>query len=117
MALLDDIFPLKKEPNKVVLYPSLPVGSQPGHILHLAAASPLQTDQPRASTYIDKSSNYMIRINRTDSKMRIYFFSSELNPTVLRITFFPSGETFVINTDSEPLELPEIQVIEKIVLE
>jgi hypothetical protein len=98
------------------LYPQI-IKPKEENGVKLAAASILIEKKPNSISFTDADSKYLIRIVKTESQTLLYLFSEDKSKTQFTLHFSPSKAEYKINNLSEPIEILEEEVIEKIDIE
>lgn len=85
--------------------------------IKLAAASVL-TESPRNTfSFVDSESKYLIRIVKTDLQNLLYLFTDDKKKEKFKVKLYPSEAEYNISNTSQPIEILEEKVIDKISIE
>lgn len=114
--LVSDIIKSIQSTNIVELYPQKPNPVEENGV-KLAASSVLVEKPTNSTSYMDSDSKYLIRIIKTGSQTLLYFFSNDATQRNFKLKFIPSGNEYRVADTSQPIEILEEQVIEKIIVE
>lgn len=115
-SLTDKILAQINTPNLIELYQQKPRSIEENGI-KLAAASVL-TESPRNTfSFVDSESKYLIRIVKTDLQNLLYLFTDNKKKDKYKVKLYPSEAEYNISNTSQPIEILEEKIIDKISIE
>jgi len=85
--------------------------------LNLVAASVVLTKHFDFFSFTDEDNQFLIRINRTDEKSKLYVFAKEQIKTNLVVKLFPSGRSYLLANGENETEIENEKMIDQITVE
>lgn len=112
--LLTETFKSIQDQNVITLKPFLLDNNEREYKIRFAAASSMKEDSSDATTFINEENKLLVRVIKSNGKLKIYFNAAEDSRyRDAELKFLPSNLTFKITDDCLEIEgIPEITEIQ-----
>ena len=104
---------IENEQNEVILH-KVDYDLSKG-VVKLAAESPSLESEVTANTFLDVNNEFLLKINTTEKRSKIYFFSKNNTKfSKINLTINPSNKKFSFSNEDLPLETEPLRNIETV---